>query len=101
MDYVEQRLRQGKPAKKLQLKPVAVSQVKKGDVAVFVSRAHYAYVENVVRNAAGVPVAVDLAEYNFGKCLVDEQVMVTDTYLKETKRQGVPLSMVDGGFLRK
>lgn len=95
--------------KKLQLVPsvgevtwlqVSPGEVKPGDVAVFNARAHYAYVERVVRDKQGKAVAVNVSEYNFGTCLVDEDTMVTDHYKKVNRRSGIPLTAVDGGFIR-
>lgn len=99
-DYVERRLAAGRGAKPLELKPIAPEEVRKGDVAMFSSRAHYAYVERVVRDDAGAPLAVDVSEYNFGTCWVDPEAMVTEKYRMVNRRAGVPLRDVDGGFLR-
>lgn len=99
-DYVEKKTRRGKAGKVVQMKPVSSGDVRKGDVAQFASRAHYSYVESVVRGKDGKPVAVNLSEYNFGTCWIDEQNMVTDKYKLINKRNGVPLNAVDGGFLR-
>jgi len=99
-DYVEKKSRRGQTGKPIQLRKISSEDVKKGDVAQFVSRAHYAYVESVVKDKSGKPVAVDLSEYNYGVCMVDEQSMVTDKYKVINKRLGLPLSKVDGGFLR-
>jgi len=96
-DWVEQRLGKGRAAGAA---PIAPDEVRKGDVAVFASRAHYAHVDGVVRDAAGRPVAVDLSEYNFGTCWVDAESMVTEKYKVVNRRRSVPLSDVDGGFLR-
>lgn len=99
-DWVERRVLESLPGKADGTTAVAAGEVAPGDVAVFVASAHYAYVERVVRDAAGRPVAVDLSEYNFGSCWVDEDAMVTETYGVPRRRAGVPLSAVDGGFLR-
>ncbi|HEY6872937.1 MAG TPA: hypothetical protein VI298_09455 [Geobacteraceae bacterium] len=99
-DYVEKMTRRGKNGQPPKLRPIPASQVRKGDVAQFNARAHMAYVERVVRDGNGQPVAVDLSEYNYGKCLVDDQALVTDTYKIRTTRSGVPVKSVDGGFLR-
>lgn len=96
-DYVEKMARRGQ---KVQLKPINAGDVRKGDIARFASRAHYSYVEKVVKGKNGKPVAVNLSEYNFGTCWVDEQSMVTEKYKVVNKRQGVPIGNVDGGFLR-
>lgn len=96
-DWVERRLGKERTSK---AKPIEAGAVQRGDVAVFASRAHYAYVERVVRDAGGRPVAVDLSEYNFGTCWVDAESMVTEKYKVVNRRRGVPLSEVDGGFLR-
>lgn len=100
MDYVEKRLRRDHGGQTPHLLPVNPAQLRSGDVAKFSSRVHYAYVESVIRNASGKPVAVNLAEYNYGTCMVDEESMVTDRYLLVNKRSGVAISSVDGGFLR-
>ena len=100
-DYIEIMSRRRQPGKALQLKNIMRPEdVKKGDVALFISRAHYAFVESVVRDKSGKPVAVNLSEYNYGTCWVDEQNMVTEKYKIVNKRFGVPLGKVDGGFLR-
>ncbi|AJE02475.1 hypothetical protein [Geobacter pickeringii] len=99
-DYVENKARRGQGGKQAQLKPIEPGDVKKGDIAQFASRAHYSYVESVVKGKDGKPVAVNLSEYNYGTCLVDEQSMVTDKYKVINRRMAVPLSAVDGGFLR-
>lgn len=99
-DYVEKKSRRGQTGKPIQLRKISSEDVKKGDVAQFVSRAHYAYVESVVKDKSGKPVAVNVSEYNYGVCMVDEQSMVTDKYKVINKRIKIPLSDVDGGFLR-
>ena len=99
-DYVERMARRGQTGKAIQLKPISSEEVKKGDVAQFNARAHVAYVESVVKGRNGKPVAVNVAEYNYGACWVDEETMVTDKYKVVNKRAGIPLGSVDGGFLR-
>lgn len=99
-DHVEQAVRAGRRDQRLELKPVLASEVQRGDVAVFAARAHYAVVEKVIRDEGGAPVAVDLSEENYGDCWVDEQSMVTDKYKVLSRRSGVPMEQVDGGFLR-
>lgn len=99
-DYVEKKARRGPAGKQVQLKPIKPGEVKKGDIAQFASRAHYSYVEGVVKDRNGKPLAVNLSEYNFGTCWVDEQSMVTEKYKVINRRNGVPLGDVDGGFLR-
>lgn len=99
-DYVERRIREARGNSKFRMEPQPAEQVARGDVAVFLSRAHFAYVEAVVKDRRGLPVAVDLAEYNFGTCWVDRSAMVTEKYLVLNRRQRVPLRDVDGGFLR-
>ncbi len=100
IDYVEKRLGTRRPAKTMQLTSVKPEEVEKGDVAVFASRAHYAYVEEVVKDRDGRPVAVNLSEYNYGDCWVDTEGMITDKYGVVNRRRGVALRAVDGGFLR-
>lgn len=99
-DYVEARIAAARPGAKLRLESVKPEELKAGDVAVFASRAHYALVEAVVRDGKGRAVAVDLTEYNFGTCWVDQGLMVTDRYKLQGRRAAVPLGHVDGGFLR-
>lgn len=99
-DWVARRVMESLPGRAAGTSPVPAAEVAAGDVAVFVAAAHYAYVERVVRDAAGRPVAVDVSEYNFGTCWVDEAAMVTETYGVPRRRAGVPISAVDGGFLR-
>lgn len=98
-DHVEAQLRARAPGPPARLSPVAPADVREGDVAVFVGRAHYAYVERVSRGADGVPVSVEVSEANYGTCWVDARAMVTDTYGRVTRRS-VPVGAVDGGFLR-
>ena len=97
MDYVEKRV--GPPPKGQQLRRLEAAEVRPGDVAVFTVRAHYAYVEKVSRGGDGRPTAVDLAEYNHGSCWVDPDAGVTDRYLLLSRRAGVAVDQVDGGFL--
>jgi hypothetical protein len=99
-DYVAKMTRRGKTGSSPRLRVIPASDVRKGDVAYFRSRVHMAYVERVARDGNGKPVAVDLSEYNYGKCLVDEQAQVTETYKIRTRRTAVPVKDVDGGFLR-
>jgi hypothetical protein len=99
-DWVERMVRAQEPARIVELGAVAADDVRKGDLAMFVARSHYAYVERVVTGKDGRPVAVDLSEYNFGTCWVDEDFLVTDQYRSLHRRSGVPLREVDGGFLR-
>lgn len=96
-DYIERRVGRERAAAATSISP---AEVKKGDIAVFASRAHYALVEGVFRDAKGVPAAVELAEYNFGTCWVDAESMVTEKYKVVNRRRGVPIRDVDGGFLR-
>lgn len=96
-DYIQKKA--GQPAKAIQLnKRVSPENVRKGNVAQFNSFAHYAYVESVIKDKKGRPVAVNVSEYNHGACWVDQSTMVTDEYGKVTRRSGIPLSSVDGGF---
>lgn len=99
-DYVEKKARHGQSGKALQLKKINSEDVRKGDIAQFASRAHYAYVESVISGKNRKPVAVNLSEYNYGTCLVDEQSMVTDKYKVVNQRFKIPLGAVDGGFSR-
>jgi hypothetical protein len=99
-DYVEKRLGGGRGAKAAQLESVRPEEVRKGDVAVFLYRAHQAFVERVVKDGAGRPVSVDLAEYNFGTCWVDKERLVTERYGLVNRRADVAVGDVDGGFLR-
>ncbi len=99
-DYIQKMAMHGQSGKEYQLKNIKSEDVKRGDVAQFNSQAHYAYVESVVKDKSGKPVAVNLSEYNYGTCWVDESSMVTDKYKKVNKRLGLPMSKVDGGFLR-
>ena len=101
-DWVEKRVAAvaKRPAKELRLVPVASEQVAKGDLAVFASRAHTAFVERVVKDRQGRAVAVDLSEYNFGSCWVDPGAMATEKYGVLGRRLAVPIAEVDGGFQR-
>jgi hypothetical protein len=97
-DWVEARVaadrRGGTPA------GIQPEEVRPGDVAVFTARAHFAYVERVVRDSKGRPVAIDVSEYNYGTCWVDSELLVTDKYKVVNRRSSVALKDVDGGFLR-
>lgn len=98
-DYIQRKA--GLPGKPLQLnRRVSPEKVRKGDVAQFNGRAHYSYVENVIKDKNGRPVSISVSEYNYGTCWVDRSTMVTDTYGKKTLRSGIPLDSVDGGFWR-
>jgi hypothetical protein len=99
-DYVRIKLNLGHSDREIAWTPVAPVEVKRGDIAVFLSLPHYAYVESIVRDKQGKPVAVNVSEYNFGICLVDEQAMVTDKYKSINTRSGIPFIAVDGGFIR-
>jgi hypothetical protein len=99
-DYVEKRLAADGAPSPQRLERIRPEEVRPGDVAQFSARAHYAYVERVVKDESGKPVAVSLAEYNFGTCWVDREFLVTDQYKVENRRPSVPLREVDGGFLR-
>jgi hypothetical protein len=99
-DFVEARIAAARPGARLRLASVGAAEVQPGDVAVFSERAHYALVEAVVRDQAGRAVAVDLTEYNYGTCWVDQGLMVTDRYKLQGRRAAVALRDVDGGFLR-
>jgi len=100
-DYVQSRIaspQSAKPDKWLQVSP---EMVKKGDIAQFYSpRAHYAFVESVVKDKQGRVNAVNVSEYNFGTCWVDPDAFVTNTYKIVTKRSGIPVGAVDSGFWR-
>ena len=99
-DHVERRIRAEERAKTVEVVSVAPDEVRKGDVAFFLARTHYAYVERVVTDGKGRPVAVDLSEFNLGSCWVDEDLGVTDRYKVLGRRARVPLRDADGGFLR-
>lgn len=99
-DHVEERARPKRSAKPGQMTRIRPEEVAKGDVAEFASRAHYAYVEGVVRGEDGRPVAVNLSEANYGTCWVDAESMVTEKYGVVSRRTRVALGEVDGGFLR-
>jgi len=98
-NHVDERLAAKGRSGAAGLVPVPSRLVEAGDVAAFASRAHYAFVERVLRDAAGAPVAVEISEANYGRCWVDERAMVTDRYGVVTRRR-VELAEVDGGFLR-
>ncbi len=99
-DYVQKMTGHGKPGDASQWDKVKPENVKKGDVALFVSRMHFAYVESVVNDGNGKPAAVNVSEYNYGDCWVDQPNFVTDKYKIVNKRYGVALKKVDGGFWR-
>jgi hypothetical protein len=99
-DWIEQRLSKDGIASPPRMEQIPAQEVRAGDVAVFVSRSHYAYVEAVVKDESGKPVALELSEYNYGRCWVDRDFLVTDQYKVAGRRSGVPLREVDGGFLR-
>jgi hypothetical protein len=97
---VEARIAAARPGQKLQLAGIPPEELRPGDVAVFASRAHYAYVEAVGRDQGGQVVSVDLSEFNFGTCWVDKEILVTDQFKLLGRRRGVAVRGVDGGFLR-
>jgi hypothetical protein len=99
-DFVEQRLLAATPSPRLELRSIALDELQPGDVAVFAGRAHYAIVERVTRDPNGRPVSIDLAEFNNGRCWVDKDAMVTDTYGVLGRRTSVPVDAADGGFMR-
>jgi len=96
MDYVQKK----HPGKAKQWQPISVDVIRKGDVAQFNSRPHYALIDKVVKDRQGKPVAINVSEYNYGTCWVDEQTMVTDKYMVVNRRSGIAVGSVDGGFLR-
>ncbi len=96
-DYVERRLGKGRAAQATRIQP---DEVRVGDLAVFASRAHMALVEAVIRDGRGRPVAVDVAESNYGTCWVDGDALVTEKYGLVNRRRSVALRDVDGGFSR-
>ena len=101
MDYVQKRTGARKSFQPGQWRQVAPAMIRKGDVAqFFMPRAHLAFVEKVNRDKEGRPRSIDVAEFNYGTCWVDRDTMVTDTYKVVTRRSGIPISRVDGGFLR-
>lgn len=100
-DYVLKKSRIDRSGGEVSWMPVHPDDVKTGDIAVFAYRSHYAFVESVVRDTQGKPVAVNVSEYNFGDCLVNELPMVTDKYGTVKIRADIPLKSVDGGFIRK
>lgn len=99
-DWIQKRIRAERAAEGVPLDRIDPAEVRQGDVALFASRVHYAYVEHVVKDGNGRPVAVDVSEYNFGKCWVDREAMITDQYGIVSRRRAIALSSVDGGFLR-
>ena len=99
-DYVQKMTGHGQPGDADRWNRINPGDVKKGDVALFISFMHFAYVEGVVNDKEGRPVAVNLSEYNYGACWVDQANMVTDKYKTVNKRPGIPLGKVDGGFWR-
>lgn len=100
MDHVDARMRARGIPDDAPLESIQPGDVAPGDVAVFAARAHYAHVDRVIRDPAGRAVAVDVSEFNFGTCWIDRSVLVTDRYGVVSRRAGVPLGSVDGGFLR-
>jgi hypothetical protein len=99
-DYVEKKVAGGRPQANAQMVQVKPEEIRRGDVAVFASRAHYAFIEKVVVDKAGQPIALELSEFNYGDCWVDQESMVTDKYKVVNRRAGVPVATADGGFLR-
>jgi len=99
-DYVQKMTMNKKTGTTSQWNPIQAEDVKRGDIAQFNSRAHYAYVESVVKDKNGKPVAINVSEYNYGTCWVDEELLLTEKYKIVSKRFNIPLNKVDGGFLR-
>ena len=98
-DYIQKMA--GQPGKVLQLHyQVRPEDVRKGDVAQFTARSHYVYVDSVVKDKNGKPIAINVSEYNYGTCWVDRAAMVTDQYKQINRRSGILLRDVDGGFWR-
>lgn len=75
------------------------SQVKKGDVAIFRSLTHVAYIEDVIKDKKGKPVSVKISEYNWGPKKIDKDCIVTDKFGVVNHRT-VDIGKVDGGFWR-
>ena len=100
-DYIRITTGNGQPGDADQWARVLPEDVRKGDVARFRSRLHFAYVESVQSDKNGKSVAVDLSEYNYGDCWVDRENLVTDKYMMVNKRSGVALGSVSGGFWRR
>ncbi len=101
MDYVQKKTGASKGASLEQWQQIRPEIVRKGDVAQFFTpRMHVALVENVLRDKQGRPRTITVSEYNYGACWVDPDTQVTDTYKKVTRRSGIPINSVDGGFLR-
>jgi hypothetical protein len=99
-DWIQRRIAAREPGAKVELVDVDAAEVRPGDVAVFLERAHYAWIERVTRDRAGRPVALELSEFNFGSCWIDDELMITDRYGTAARRSGVPIAAVDGGFRR-
>jgi hypothetical protein len=99
-DYVEQRILARAAGRTMELVSVEAADVRAGDVAVFFEAPHYAWIERVEKDATGRPVAVDVSEYNFGTCWIDDELMVTDRFKVLGRRRGIALAAVDGGFRR-
>jgi len=78
---------------------INVSQVRKGDVAIFRSINHAAYVHSVVKNKYGRIKYIIVKEWNYGTKWFDYTCNVTNKFGKTTKRR-VKLEEVDGGFWR-
>jgi hypothetical protein len=100
-DYIQNMAGRNRSGKSFQLsKKIRPEYIRKGDVALFIARVHYAYIENVRTNKKGQPIAIDVSEFNYGSCWVDRDTLVTDKYKKVGRRSGLPLNSVDGGFWR-
>jgi hypothetical protein len=100
-DYVQMMASRGQPGKTIQWSNrIRPEDIRKGDLAQFNSRVHYAYIEKVMKDLDGKPVAIDVSEYNYGNCWVDQATLVTDKYKTVNRRSGIPVASVDGGFLR-
>ncbi len=100
-DYIQKMANNRSTSKEFTLSnKIRPEDVRKGDIAQFNSWAHYAYIENVVKDKNGKPTAIDVSEYNYGTCWVDRATMVTDKYKTVNRRFGIPVTSVDGGFWR-
>lgn len=100
-DYVQNRIASPQSVKPDKWQQVNPEIVKKGDIAQFYSpRAHYAFVDSVVKDKQGKVTAINVSEYNYGSCWVDTDAFVTNTYKIVTRRTGIDVGSVDGGFWR-
>jgi len=78
---------------------ISLSQLRRGDVAIFRRLNHAAIVSYVHKNKHGKVVYIKIKEWNYGTKWVDYACKITNKFGKTTFRKIHP-QQVDGGFWR-